>query len=188
MFIAQKTDNSIIIDDIVDREVRSRNFAGQERVNPKTNRVVNSEGRRNFILRLSPEVADELKARGCDVKMTIPQNPNDIPEPFVSVIVSYWLKNRPCQAESISQGVVTPIDEGHIHLFDSVTIERMILELEFGKKEKQHMDGTTYIPLYANHITCFIVPTVPSYIADVLGGFAPPAAPQVPMNDLPFKA
>ena len=104
MQIVERKPRSFIIDGIIDREVRSRNFAGEEKKDPVTGRTVNGAGRRNFILRLSEEVAEDLKDHGCEVKYTQVRNPNDVAEPYVSVNISYYVK--PVEACIISNGVM----------------------------------------------------------------------------------
>lgn len=160
MQIVERKSRSFIIDGIIDREVRSRNFKGEEKKDQVTGRTVNSPGRRNFILRLSEEIAEELKDHGCEVKYTKVTNPNDVAEPYISVTVSYYLK--PVEACIISNGVMTPLDESHIGRLDSVDIKNMAIELEYGK-EKIHQNGVKYIPVYAQQIW---VEVVPSYFAE----------------------
>lgn len=167
MQIVERKPRGVIIDSIIDREVRSRNFKGEEKKDQVTGRTVNSPGRRNFILRLSEEVAEELKDKGCEVKYTKVTNPNDVPEPYVSVTVSYYI--RPVEACIISNGVMTQLDEANIGKLDSVDIKNMALGLEFGK-EKTHQGGAsvgvTYVPLYAQQIW---VEVVPSYFMEKYG-------------------
>jgi hypothetical protein len=160
MQIVERKSRSFIIDGIVDREVRSRNFKGEEKKDQVTGRTVNGPGRRNFLLRISEDIAEELKDHGCEVKYTKVQNPNDVPEPYVSITVSYYL--RPVEACVISNGVMTPLDEAHIGRIDNMDIKNMAIELEYGK-EKIHQNGTKYIPLYAQQIW---VEIVPSYFAE----------------------
>lgn len=163
MQIVERKNRSFVIDGITDREVRSRNFGGEEKKDRVTGRTVNSPGYRNFLLFVSEEIAEELKDRGCEVKYTKVQGPNDIPMPYVSITVSYFLK--PVAVTMYSNGVPTSLDEDHIRLLNSVDIQNMCLELEFGK-EKVHNNGVKYIPLYAQNV---IVEVVPSYIAEKYG-------------------
>ena len=167
MQIVERKPRSIIIDGIVDREVQSRNFKGEEKKDKVTGRTVNSPGRRNFLLILNEEIAEELKDRGCEVKYKKVTNPNDVPEPFISVTVSYYL--RPVDAYIISKGVTTPLDEAHVGKIDAVDIKNMAIELEFGK-EKVHQAGASaglsYVPIFANQIW---VEVVPSYFMEKYG-------------------
>lgn len=160
MQIVERKNRSFIIDGIVDREVRSRNFGGEEKKDRVTGRTVNSPGYRNFLLFITDEIAEELKAKGCEVKYTKVQNENDAPLPYISVTVSYFLK--PVEAFTISNGVSTPLDADHLYILNSVDIQNMCLELEFGK-EKIHNNGVRYIPLYAQKI---YVEMVPNYFAE----------------------
>lgn len=160
MQIVERSARGLTIDGIVDREVRSRNFGGEEKKDRVTGRTVNSPGYRNFLLYVTEEIAEELKDRGCEVKYTKVQGPNDEPVPYVSIIVSYFLK--PVEAFMISRDVTTPLDADHIYTINNVDIRNMCLALEFGK-EKVHNNGVKYIPLYAQQI---IVEVTPNYIAE----------------------
>lgn len=163
MQIVERKTRSFIIDGITDREVRARNFGGEEKKDRVTGRTVNSPGYRNFLLFVSEEIAEELKDRGCEIKYTKVQGPNDVPMPYVSITVSYFLK--PVEACMISNGVPTQLDENHLQLLNRVDIKNMCLELETGKK-KVHNNGTEYIPLFAQKIW---VDVVPDYIAEKYG-------------------
>lgn len=176
MQIVERKPRSIVIDGIVDRDVRSRNFGGEEKKHPETGRTVNSAGRRNFLLYIPEEIAEELKDRGCEVKYTKVRQPNDIPVPYVTVSLSYYLK--PVEAYMISNGVTTPLDEAHVYMLNDVDFGNLCVELDFGK-EKTHQDGTPYIPIFAQKIWAEIVP---NYIAEKYGAMMPGATTQVPFN------
>ena len=172
----------VIIDGIVDENVRGRNFKGLEKRHRVTGRVVNGEGNRNFLLYLSDEVAEELKTYGCEVQYTKPQDENDIPKPYIAITVSYYLK--PVEVHLISNGVATPRDEAHVGDLDDVDFKNVCLVLEFGK-EKVHQSGIKYIPVYASQIVAEIVP---SYIAARYGDFLnqPIMPPTGVESEVPF--
>ncbi len=155
MQIVERTARGIIIDGIVDREVRSRNFGGEERKDKVTGRTVNSAGYRNFLLFLTEEIAEELKDHGCEVKYTRVQDPNDVAMPYISVTVSYFLK--PVEVCLISNGVPTMLDADHVYTLNNMDYKNMCLELEFGK-EKTHLNGVKYTPVYAQKIWVEVVP------------------------------
>ena len=181
MQIVERKSRSLVIDGIVDREVRARNFGGEEKKDKVTGRTVNSPGYRNFLLYVSEEIAEELKDHGCEIKYSKVQGPNDVPMPYVSITVSYFLK--PVEACMISNGVVTQLDEGHIYLINGIDIKNMCIELEFGK-EKTHLNGTRYIPLFAQRIW---VEIVPSYIDSMYGHLMQPDAVPADTSEIPFK-
>lgn len=164
MQIVERKNRSFVIDGIVDREVRARNFGGEEKRDRVTGRTVNSPGYRNFLLFINEEIAEELKDKGCEVKYTKVQGPNDVPMPYVSITISYFLK--PVEAHMISKTgssvVDTPLDENHLKVLNSVDIGNMCVELECGK-EKVHNNGTRYVPIYAQ---CIWVEVIPNYIAE----------------------
>ena len=171
MQITARTDRGFVIDYVVDSDIRSRNFAGHEKRHPTQNYIVNGEGRRNFLLfHLPDELVAELQARGCEVKYSKVNNPNDVPVPYVSVQVSYFLK--PVSITTNANGQETVIDESHAYLLDSMDFSRMAIELDFGKK-KQHKDGTEYTPIFASTIYAFITP---NYFAQTFGAMASQSA------------
>ena len=179
MQIVERTARGIIIDGIVDREVRSRNFGGEERKDKVTGRTVNSPGYRNFLLFVTEEIAEELKDRGCEVKYTRVQDPNDVAMPYVSVTVSYFLK--PVEVCLISNGVPTMLDADHVYTLNNLDYKNVCLELEFGK-EKTHLNGTKYVPVYAQKIW---VEVTPNYFNEKYAYLnqQPPVS-----GDLPFVA
>lgn len=155
MQIVERTNRSFVIDGITDREVRSRNFAGQEKKDRNTGRTVNSPGYRNFLLFINEEIAAELQALGCEVKYTRVINENDVPTPYVSVSVSYFLK--PVEIVTISNGVATQLDAEHAYVLDNMDFKNVCMEIETGK-EKVHNNGVRYTPLYAQKIWAEITP------------------------------
>ena len=156
MQIIEKKFRSFILTGITNEQIRSRNFAGAEKrskINPA--QVVNSAGRRNFCVELTPEVAQELINYGCDVKYTRPRDENDEPKPFVQINLSYMF--RAPEVHEIANGVDNVLDEAHVEALDRVEFGNLELMLEIGK-EKMHNDGTKYRPLFANLIWAEIVP------------------------------
>lgn len=145
----------VSIDGIVDEDVRGRNFKGEEQRDRTTGRVVNSAGRRNFLLFLSDEVAEELRSYGCEIKYTHPRDDNDIPRPYISINVSYNLK--PVEVHLIANNVDTMLDETRVGTLNDVDFKNLGLVLEFGR-EKVHQNGTPFIPLYTSQIWAEIVP------------------------------
>ena len=155
MQIVERTNRGLIIDGIVDREVRSRNFKGEEKKDRVTGRTVNSPGYRNFLLFVSEEIAEELKDHGCEIKYTKVQDPNDVAVPYVSVTVSYYIK--PVEACLISNGNPTMLDENHIGTLDNVDFKNVAIEIEFGK-EKTHLNGVKYVPIFLHKVWAEVVP------------------------------
>lgn len=179
MQIVERNNKNLTINGITDREIRSRNFKGEEKKHPITGKTVNSAGYRNFLLYIPEDIAEELKNVGCDVKYTKLRDPNDIAVPYVSVNVSYYL--RAPEAWSCCKGVNTPLDEAHIHLIDDYDIQNACVTLEFGK-EKTKINGDKYIPLYLSFIK---VDIVPNYVREQFAYlYDHPAAEQ--NGDMPF--
>jgi hypothetical protein len=51
--------------------------------------MYNAEGDRNFAVKLTPEWAEELKARGWNVKYLRPRDEEEQPQPYVTVKVNF---------------------------------------------------------------------------------------------------
>lgn len=153
---------TVVMDEIKDNEVRSRNFKGEEKRSRETGRVVNTAGRRNFLLYLDETAAEQLKTLGCEVKYTTPRDDNDVARPYVSINVSWFMKPVEAHMISASTGVDTPLDEVHVGILDNAEFKNLGLVLEVGK-EKTHQNGTVYNPLFASQIWAEVVP---SYFAD----------------------
>lgn len=189
MQIVERKDRSITIDGIVDREIRSRNFKGEEKRNPVTGQIVNNAGRRNFLLYLTEDVAEELKDRGCEVKYTKLRDPNDVASPYISISVSYYIK--PVEAViRHPNGNIVPLDEAHISQLDSFDFRNVCLVLEFGKEKVHPSNGVKYIPVFASSIFCDITP---NYFSETYGGYntqgaasVPPAPAGSPDGEIPF--
>ena len=158
MKIVEVSRRGFTIDGIIDSEVRARNFGGIEK--KVGNRTVNGEGRRNFLLYVSEEVAEQMKEMGCEVRYTTPRDENDIPRPFVSMNLSYYLK--PVEVHLISNGIDTLLDENHVYQLNDVDFKNLGLVVELGK-EKEHQNGVKYIPMFVSQIWAEIVP---SYFAN----------------------
>ena len=70
---------------------RTANFTGHAR-GPKE-----KEGKRYFLIKLEPELAEELQNNGWNVKWTKerPDNPDYEPYPYIKVNINYNLRKRP---------------------------------------------------------------------------------------------
>lgn len=179
MQIVERSSRGITINGITDGEMRSRNFKGEEKRHPVTGRTVNSAGRRNFLLWNLPEpIAEELKDHGADVKYSKLRDPNDVAVPYVSVNVSYYLKE--VEAWSCCKDVNTRLDEAHIHYIDDYDIANACVTLEFGK-EKTKENGDVYKPIFLSFIK---VDIVPNYVREQFSYlYEQPSGAQ---NELPF--
>lgn len=97
------------------------NFSG-------TAETYNDEGNRYFNAKISPEIADALKADGWNIKWTKPgkthPNPSEhIAEPYVEVTVGY--KFRPPTIVLIRDGRMTPVSENTVGMLDSMEFSKM---------------------------------------------------------------
>lgn len=92
-----------------------RNFAG--------NRTqFNDEGRRNFCVILSPEVADDMMKDGWNVKMLKPRDESDSPQPYIQVKVNYN-SARPPKIVMMTGDKKTNVTEDMVQMLDWAEIE-----------------------------------------------------------------
>ena len=127
---------SIDLDDciIVDN---TRNFSGKEKKN-RFGKIVNGEGRRNFLVELSEDQFHDLKDRGWDVGVFGAEATDRDPTYFIRVNVS-WYKASP-KIHYISEGIDTLLDESRVGDLDFVNFERLGVRCEQANKQKE--DGS----------------------------------------------
>lgn len=114
----------------------SRNFAGREKT--RNGRVMNSEGKRNFLIELDPEAYEEFKERGWNVGMFAAREEGEEPNGFLRVTVSYF--KTPPIIHLISNGVETgQLDESRVHMLDNMNI--LNLDMRCAAVNKQNKDG-----------------------------------------------
>jgi hypothetical protein len=95
-------------------EIMFRNFAGVKK-------QFNDEGKRNFCIRLEPDVAEQLRRDGWNIKTLRPRDPEDEPQPYLQVAVSY--KIRPPRVVLLSSRGRTPLPEELVELADVVELD-----------------------------------------------------------------
>lgn len=99
-------------------QIRFRNFRGEE---GKYNRA----GDRNFVVFLEPEDAANLSSMGWNVKELQPRDPQDSPQAYIQVSVSY--KGRPPKIMMVTSGGKTPVDEQMVDVLDYAEIKTVDL-------------------------------------------------------------
>lgn len=73
--------------------ITSKNFAGKEKLNKHTGRIVNSEGNRNFLLIIPDDMQEELYEQGYDIRQFNPdQMTGDPGEYYLPVTVGFKYK------------------------------------------------------------------------------------------------
>lgn len=99
-----------------DVKIIFRNFTGRKG-------MYNAEGDRSFAVKLTPEWAEELKARGWNVKYLNPRSEEEQPEPYISVKVNYD-GPRPPKIYMISPSTKrrTQLGVGEVEVLDYVDI------------------------------------------------------------------
>lgn len=94
-----------------DVELIFRNFAGEAR-------KFNPEGQRNFGIKISHEIAEQMVKDGWTcVKYLRPQEEGELPQPWVKVKIRYG-SNRPPKAFLKSSRGKTPLGENEIAMLD----------------------------------------------------------------------
>lgn len=93
-----------------------RNFAGKES-------KFNAKGKRNFCLILDNESAEDLKEIGWNIKYLNPRDPEEAPQPYIQVSVSY--DNFPPKIWLISGGKKTELTEDTVSVLDYAEIENV---------------------------------------------------------------
>lgn len=110
-----KVNNNITIENA---QIRFRNFSGKEgKFNPA--------GRRNFCVFLDKDISDDLERDGWNVRYLTPQNPEDLPQPYLQVAVSF--NPLPPKIVLISSKGKTKIDEDEVNILDWAEIENVDL-------------------------------------------------------------
>lgn len=97
-----------------------RNFAGTEG-------RFNAAGNRHFGIGLDPEIAEQMKRDGWNVKYLDPQDEGDVPVPWLDVVVSY--KGFPPRVTLITSRGRTQLDEHTIDTLDYADIRLADLTL-----------------------------------------------------------
>lgn len=113
-----------------------RNFAGAERKDPHTGRIVNAKGKRSFNLRIPDEYLDIFKENGANIK-TFGGNEEDGEPPinFVKCNVNVDTSNRPPKILiSKSNGKYEELPASSLYQLDSMFIESCDLVLNFYHK------------------------------------------------------
>jgi len=90
-----------------------RNFAGKEG-------MYNREGDRNFCVLLDQDLAEKLHADGWNVKALKSREPDDPPQPYIQVTVSY--KGRPPRVVMITSKGRNDLTEEEIEVLDWVDL------------------------------------------------------------------
>lgn len=126
--------------------IGKRNFSGNEIT--RNGRTVNSEGRRNFLVKITEEQFDILNEKGWDVGRFAEREPNVEPDCFLRVNISYY-KSEPT-VHYIVNGVDTLLDEKRLKDLDFVNFER--LDIRAAEVNKQKSDGTWVKKPFVNEL------------------------------------
>lgn len=110
--MSKVTDNIIL----EGAKIRFRNFAGKEgKFNPA--------GKRNFCLFLDADLASKLRSDGWNIKQLAPRDPDDDPQDYIQVEVSY--KNIPPKIYLINSTGKELLNEDTVDILDWAEIENV---------------------------------------------------------------
>lgn len=102
---------------IEDARIMFRNFAGREQ-------QFNSAGDRNFCLMLEPELAEQLKRDGWNVKELRAREDGDEPQPYLQVSVNYG-KGRPPRVVLINSRGRLDLGADEVSILDYADIKQI---------------------------------------------------------------
>ena len=144
-----------------------RNFKGERRVNPKTNKTINDEGSRNFTLALSDDVAQALADMGANVKVLEPRTEEEDPLKFVTVKINVDCKFPPT-LHFVTGSRISEIPISQYNLLDIASFENVDLVINLYHSE----EGKTTLYLQKGYFTLKedpITAKYKNYISDVAG-------------------
>ena len=144
-----------------------RNFKGERRINPKTNKTINDEGSRNFTLALSDDVAQALADMGANVKVLDPRTEEEEPLKFVTVKINVDCKFPPT-LHFVTGGRISEIPVSQYNLLDIAVFDNVDLVINLYHSE----EGKTTLYLQKGYFTLKEDPITAkyrNYIPDVTG-------------------
>lgn len=146
------TRNVAIENAVIDK----RNFSGREvRRNGVT---VNKEGRRTFLLILSPEMTEEFERRGWKIGRFAAKEDGIEPDGFLRVSVSYFKYEPAVHLIVDGHRRSTRLDESRIGILDSADISS--IDLRLSEVNKQDRDGKWKKYAYLDEGWFTIVPDI----------------------------
>lgn len=103
---------------IENAQIRFRNFEGKEgKFNPA--------GRRNFCVLIDPDISENLKKQGWNIKELKPLDPDENPQPYLQVAVGF--DYMPPNIYLVSSRGKNRLDEDDIKILDWADIENVDL-------------------------------------------------------------
>ena len=103
--------------EIEDATIFSKNFKGAKRVNPKTNKIVNTEGVRGFCVKIDDiDIAQQMLADGWNVKINKTDDPDE--PAFCYLPVEARFNSFPPEINLVTGNRVVQLDEEHVHQLD----------------------------------------------------------------------
>lgn len=123
MEVRFSNNGKILMDNV---KIKYPNFAG-------IRKQFNDEGDRNFVVVIEdPEIAEELRERGFNIRIKTPDNPGEVPEMQFKVVVSYRFSAPIAYLKTGRK--LKELTEESIGILDSIEMERVDLDLRLGKE------------------------------------------------------
>lgn len=126
---------------------KSKNFSGLEKRNPKTGKIVNSEGRRMFCLEIPDEMVDQMLADNWKIKQHVPyENSTEEPGWYLPVDIGYGFRPPMVWLITDKRGkkVRRSLDENGIDILDKTPAEYIKVAIR-GQRKVNEDTGEPYI-------------------------------------------
>jgi len=117
---------------IADAKIVFRNFKGERG-------TYNAKGQRNFCVLIDPDVAEDLKNIGWNIKVLKPRTEEDEPQPYLQVKVSY--DNIPPQITLVTSRNKRILDDSTVSILDWAEIKKVDLIIRPYNYEVQGKSG-----------------------------------------------
>lgn len=123
MNVMFSNNGKIMMDNVI---IKYPNFSGIKK-------MYNDEGDRNFVVVIDdPEIAEDLRERGFNIRIKTPEGPGEMPEYQFKVNVSYRFSAPIAYLKTGRK--LTELTEDTIGTLDSVEMERVDLDIRLGKE------------------------------------------------------
>lgn len=100
---------------IEDANIQFLNFAGKEG-------MYNTEGDRNFCIILDPQMAEDMRQDGWNIKLLKARDEGDEPRPYIQVAVKF--KGRPPSIHIVTSRGKTTLTEDEVEIIDWLDIKQ----------------------------------------------------------------
>ena len=123
---------------VEDAFIRFRNFEGREE-------RFNQKGQRNFVIDLTPEVAEQMIEDGWNVNFYEPQNAEEGDEPIPIIRIGVRYDIRPPRIYLLTETTRTQLDESAVEVLDWADIKTVDL---IARGYEWNVNGKTGVKAY----------------------------------------